>query len=202
MKKILMMTAGLFHPPLPARLALRRALVGLDGFEFHAVGSLEHLPADLDSYDAIVIYAHHQKLSETALKKLDGFVSGGGGLLGVHSATASYKTVPHYFEIIGGQFTGHGKVEKFSVEPLGRIDVFQDIPAFDVVDELYYHETQPGVEVHFVSRQNGEDVPVVWTYLYDEGRVCYAVPGHRTATMKLAAYQKLLQQGLRWVARA
>jgi len=39
----------------------------------------------------------------------------------------------------------------------------------------------------------------VWTYYYGQGRVCYAVPGHRTETMRDKTYQKILQRGLAWV---
>lgn len=202
MKKVLLVTDGLVHPPLTARLALRKVLEQMEEFTFSHVRSLEQLPADLDTYSAMVIYHHHQKLSDIALANLDAFVSNGGGLLGVHSATAAYKKVDHYFEILGGRFTDHGPVEKFSVQPTGRKDIFTDIPAFDVVDELYIHETQPGIEVHFTASYQGEDIPVVWTYTYGKGRVCYTVPGHRTASIKHEAYQKLLRQGLRWAANA
>ena len=202
MKTVLVAADGFFHPPLFARRALKSVLHQLEGFSFSAISSLEQLPENLGEFDALVVYLHHKTLSAAALEKLDSFVANGGGLLGIHSATASYKQTAHYFEILGGRFTGHGKVEPFTVAPLRRTDVFHDIPAFEVVDELYFHETQPGIEVHFVTRQKDEEVPVVWTYAYGRGRVCYAVPGHRTATMNSAAYQTLLKQGVRWVANA
>jgi type 1 glutamine amidotransferase len=199
MKKILLVTDGLFHPPLTARTALRRLLEEPDSYRFKHIHSLEKLPADLTSYAAIVIYIHHKKISEAALEKLDLFVAAGGGVLGVHSATASFKQAPQYFEILGGRFIGHGPVEKFTVKPVDQSEVFSGIPAFDVFDELYLHEFQPDIEVHFTAHYKGEDVPAVWTYTFGKGRVCYAAPGHRTASLKNETYQKLLRQGLKWV---
>ena len=34
---------------------------------------------------------------------------------------------------------------------------------------------------------------MVWTYRYGKGKVCYAVPGHTSATMSNPIYQKILQ---------
>ena len=199
MKKVLLVTDGFFHPSLLARKALRNRLSKLEGYTFTQIRSLEKLPADLDSYAALVIYVHHKRISKTALAKLDSFVAAGGGLLGIHTATASFKKEANYFKILGGRFTGHGPVEKFSITPEGRTDVFRDISAFDVVDELYIHELQSEIEVHFIAIHKGEKIPVVWTYSYGNGRVVYAVPGHTTETIKNNFYQKLLEQGLKWV---
>jgi type 1 glutamine amidotransferase len=179
-----------------------RILVQLNNLTHSHVRSLEHLPHDLGEYSAIVLYLHHRKLSGEALAKLDDFVSAGGGLLGVHSATASYKQIDRYFEIIGGRLIGHGPVEKFTVQPTGHTEIFPEIFDFDVKDELYIHETQPGIEVHFTAKYEGDDIPVVWTHTHGRGKVCYAEPGHRVATFNVTAYQSVLQQGLLWVAGA
>lgn len=194
-----MVTDGLFHPPLSARRILRRTLGDKKSYTVSHIHSLENLPTRTDSYAAIVIYLHHKHISETALKRLDRFVAAGGGLLGVHSATASFKQTSHYFEILGGRFIGHGPVENYTVKPIGISPIFAGIPAFDVFDELYLHDCNPGIEVHYSILYNGEKVPAVWSHQYGRGRVCYASPGHRTDTLKIEAYRKLLQRGLNWV---
>jgi type 1 glutamine amidotransferase len=105
-----------------------------------------------------------------------------------------------YFEILGGRFIGHGKVEDFEVRRV-RDDLFGGIDSFVVKDELYIHELQPEIEVHFTATLAGKDVPIIWTYYYGKGKVCYAVPGHTTATMRNVTYQKVLRRGLDWVCR-
>ena len=42
-------------------------------------------------------------------RAFDGFVRAGGGVLAIHSATASFKGSPAYFEVLGGRFVGQGK---------------------------------------------------------------------------------------------
>jgi type 1 glutamine amidotransferase len=119
----------------------------------------------------------------------------------VHSATASFKETLPYFEILGGRFIGHGPVESFAVRPVGKSQVFVGIPGFTVKDELYLHECQPGISIHFETAYQGVQAPIVWTYPYGQGRVCYAVPGHRAGTMFNPVYQKILRRGLEWVCQ-
>jgi type 1 glutamine amidotransferase len=198
MKKVLLVTAGIFHPTLFGRRVLHRSLNQLDGFSFDHISSLEKLPSELSIYSAFVLDYHHKTVSEQALGKLNDYVKCGGGILAIHAATASFKKNLPYFEILGGRFTGHGPVERIQVRKI-RDDIFQDIDDFNVKDELYLHELHPDVDVHFTSRHQGKDVPVVWTYLFGKGKVCYGAPGHTTTTMKNVTYQKLLQRALTWV---
>ena len=200
MKKVLLISSGSFHPPYLGRLALRQALVEMDGFEFRQIPSLEKLPGDLGLHSAIVLYIHQKTISDTALNALDEFVSNGGGLLGIHSATASFKQQPRYFEILGGQFTGHGKVEPFEIYPTAGSEIFAGIPNFTVKDELYLHDLQPGITVQFTAEHAGQVVPIVWTYRHGQGRVCYAVPGHRSGSLQHKTYQQVLRRGLAWVS--
>lgn len=198
MKKVLLVTDGIFHPPFLARKALRNALVEMDGFEFHHIHSMEKLPNNIKEFTALVIYLHHKKISENALSALDDFVSNGGGILGVHSATASFKDQRHYFEIIGGRFIGHGKVEEIRVEN-SKSEIFGGIGNFVIKDELYIHELQPGTTPHFTAKHEGQEVPIVWTYQYSTGKVCYVLPGHTTRSLKHPSVQEILRSGLGWV---
>ena len=198
MKKVLLITDGIFHPPYFGRVALKKNMAELDGFEFQHVRSMEKLPADLKDFSALVIYLHHKKISRSALTVLDAFVSEGGGILAIHSATASFKEANRFFEILGGRFVGHGAVEKIEVKRV-KDEIF-DVGDFVIKDELYIHELQPGIDVHFTAKHEGKDIPVVWTYRYGKGKVCYAVPGHTTTSMKHPSVQEILRRGLRWVA--
>jgi type 1 glutamine amidotransferase len=198
MKRVLLVSDGLLHPPYFGRMALRDALAEMDGFEFQVVRSMENLPKNLKDFSALVVYVHHRRISDGALRALIDYVSGGGGLLGIHTATASFKEQVPYFEILGGRFVGHGPVRSFEVMR-ARGDIFASIENFVVKDELYVHELQPGIEVHFTAKHEGREIPVVWTYRYGKGRICYVVLGHRTATMKHRAMQEVLRRGLTWV---
>ena len=199
MKKILLVSDGIFHPPLWGRMILHKFLRKMDGFAFEDVHSLEKLPADVNNFSGLVLHFHHKQISPEALARLDEYVKNGRGILAIHSATASFKqNALTYFEILGGRFVGHGKVELIEVKNQNS-EIFSGIPNFTVSDELYLHELNDKIQVHFTTRYGGKDVPVVWTKLYGEGKVCYCVPGHTSGSMKNQNYQRVLQRGLEWV---
>jgi type 1 glutamine amidotransferase len=198
-KHILLVTDGIFHPPLWGRITLYRLLRQMDGVILRHVRSLEKLPADVGRFSALVLHYHHERLSPAALARLDEYTRSGGGILALHAATASFTETLSYFDILGGKFIGHGAVEPFEVVNQGY-ELFRGIPDFTVTDELYIHELREGIQVHFAARHEGQDVPVVWTYRYGKGRVCYAVPGHTNESMSNPAYQEVLRRGLAWVA--
>jgi type 1 glutamine amidotransferase len=202
-KNILMISDGRIHPPLMGRFWLRYALAGMKGFNFARVNAMEDiLDVDLSGFDGMVLYFHHKKISDAALKAFDDFVTDGGGVLAIHAVTASFKETNRFTDILGGKFAGHGPVESFSVTPASQeYKIFKGISEFQVKDELYLHDLQPDIEVHFTTLYEGEPVPVVWTRTHVDGRVCFACPGHRAGSMRIPEYQRLLTRALTWVTQ-
>ncbi len=214
MKKVLLITDGIFHPTLLGRLALYKAMGHplpsgvphgngkefgvMKEFQFTHISSLDKLPPTLDIFSALVLHYHHRTISDAAFGRFETYVKGGGGILAIHAATASFKDRRPYFKILGGQFIGHGKVENFELKRV-RDDIFSGIDNFVVKDELYIHELEQGIEVHFIAKHEGNDIPVVWTHRYGKGKICYAVPGHTTESMRNKTYQQVLRRGLAWV---
>jgi type 1 glutamine amidotransferase len=201
---ILLVSAGIFHPPWFGRYYLKRFLYSLSGFSYHVIGSLEGLPQlDLASFQAMVLYYHQATISPAALEAFEKYISSGGGALAIHSATASFKDSSDYFDILGGRFTGHGPVSTFEIKPAAtREAVFAGIPAFKVADELYLHELRGEVQVQFYADYQGEQAPMVWTHPYGRGRVCYACPGHRSSSLRNPAYLQILSRALAWTCHS
>jgi type 1 glutamine amidotransferase len=199
---VLLVSDGLVHPSLLGRFWLRRALAALPGYRFRRVASLESLVGlPPDSFRAIVLYVHHKTLSPAALERLDVFLSQGGGLLALHSASASFEDEPRWHDILGGRFDHHGPVEEFVVQPVSSDDeVFGDIPGFSVRDELYRHAYDAGNQIHFCTVVGDEREPVVWTRYRGQGRVCYCALGHTASVMREPYVQQILQHGLGWVS--
>jgi len=197
----LLVSDGVRHPSLLGRFWLRRGLAALAGYRYRRVGSLEALPGlALEPFRGMALYVHHQAISPAALESLETFVRQGGGLLAVHSASASFKQEPRYFEILGGRFREHGPVEPIQVEAVTPQDeVFLGVPSFSVVDELYRHEYDSQNRVHFTVTVDGEREPLVWTRCYGEGRVCYCALGHTAGTMRHPHVREILRRGLAWV---
>jgi len=202
-KNVLMVTDGKVHPPLMGRFWLRYALAGMQGFNFARVNSMEEiLKMDLSGFEGMVLYFHHDTISEQALDAFLTFVSNGGGVLAIHSVTASFKDADRFTDIIGGKFREHGPVEPFSLLPVRpKSEIFGGIPEFQVRDELYIHDLQPDIVTHFETLYKGQPAPMVWTRTHGEGRVCFACPGHRAASMRIREYQQVLLRALEWVCQ-
>lgn len=202
---VLLVSAGLVHPPYRGRMQLKETLAAIPRVRLNEVTSLaEAAKLPLSDYRAMVLYYHHRDdvLADADLQAFRSFVSGGGGVLAVHSATASYKPSAAYFEILGGRFVGHGPVESMQVEVSAADDpIFGGIGGFEIKDELYLHELQPDLRVHFHAVHNGKAEPMVWTREVGAGRVCYVCPGHRSASMQHPAVQEIVRRGLTWVSR-
>jgi type 1 glutamine amidotransferase len=198
---VLLVTDGFFHPPLLGRLALDDTLRKMSGFSFDHINSMEKFPPDLEIYSALVLNYHHKTISPLALSRLDRFVQSGGGLLAIHAATASFKGTSAYFDILGGRFIGHGKVGKIEVINQNS-QIFSGIPNFSIRDELYIHDLNDQVLVHFSAKQEMNEVPIVWTFQYGKGKICYALPGHTTGSILNPTYKKVLQRALEWVCES
>ena len=203
-KNILMISDGRVHPPLMGRFWLRYALAGMQGFNFARVNSMEDLlNTDLKGFHGLVLYFHHKEISEAALDVFNAFISGGGGVLAIHSATASFQNAERFTDILGGKFSRHGPVESFEVTPVSPSSgIFDRISPFTVTDELYLHDLQPDIETHFTTLYEGQPVPMVWTRHHGQGRVCFACPGHRAASLRVPEYQQVLIRGLMWACNA
>ncbi|MBE2222085.1 MAG: ThuA domain-containing protein, partial [Anaerolineae bacterium] len=145
MTEILYVSDGFFHPPRQARQIVRDVVTAVPGIQITQVKTLNHLlKLDMTRFKALVLYVHHKHIALDTLAALEQFVQKGGGLLAIHSATASFKEQPRYAELVGGRFTGHGPVEPITIRPAAANDeIFGEIGAFTVTDELYLHELQP-----------------------------------------------------------
>ena len=206
-KRILLVSEGTVHPNLLARRVLNRTLRRLPEFTFTHTRHLNTLPAlDLDAYAALVLYYHAESVQPDALQTFADYVAGGGGVLAVHSASASFKAEDKYSEVLGGRFVRHGAVENFELVPNSAMDdIFGKGERFTIFDELYRHEYDPGNTIHYHVEVKGEDgevesEPFVWTRAYGQGRVCYCAFGHTAKALRQSGARAILQRGLRWVS--
>lgn len=199
---VILVSSGIFHPNLLARATLRRILSGAERFSLRKVASLEQaVELDWADYAALVLYVHHKRISDEALAWLDGYLRGGGGLLALHSASASFKALQRYQAMLGGRFRAHGRVSRFRVRPgEGAARQFGVDAPFEVFDERYLHEMIEVDSVDFVSEGPEGAEPFVWTRRHGAGRVCYCAAGHTAASLRHPQVQRILVNGLIWAA--
>ncbi|NDJ52720.1 MAG: hypothetical protein GYB68_06505, partial [Chloroflexi bacterium] len=96
-QSVLLISDGLIHPHVAARWFLRQALSGASLTHARSLNALHQ--HQLEAFQAIVLYMHHQSADPDAIALLDAFVQQGGGLLAIHSASASFKAQSEYYAI-------------------------------------------------------------------------------------------------------
>ncbi|HUX20959.1 MAG TPA: ThuA domain-containing protein [Spirochaetia bacterium] len=223
--QLLCITSGTVHPSIFAQLALIAWVRRLPGIRAHVVHDVDALgKLSLERFSAILLYFHSSHISDGALAALDAYLAGGGGLVALHSASASFKETPAYFSLLGGRFLRHGPIASYTIRQTSALGSFvgggatpehrgehparsttprlapdfRRMESFTLRDELYIHEYDPDNYVHFVVDTEDGPEPIAWSRLHGRGRVFYLAPGHRTETVRHPAVRNILRQGIRW----
>jgi type 1 glutamine amidotransferase len=131
------------------------------------------------------------------------FVHAGGGLVAVHSGTASYKEMPAVRTLLGGVFDHHPPPCPVTVEPVAGHPLTAGVTTpFTIHDEHYQMiMDDPGSEIFLHTYSEYGVQPAGWTRLEGAGRVAVLTPGHFAEVWLHAGFQRLLKNSLRWVAK-
>lgn len=199
----MLLSSGTVHPSIRAQHYLYSLLKGIPQISIDRRFSLEAMKNLNRNYDALFLYIHRQRISQLSFKTFEDYVYKGGSFFALHSASASFKKVPRYFEILGGRFLRHDRVMQYEVKspvptqpsPTTSNPDFSDITPFMVFDELYIHEYS-NVDVRLVTVNNE---PVLWTKLFGKGKVCYLSLGHTAQTLKEEPVKEIIHRSLQWL---
>lgn len=148
------------------------------------------LPADEDAKKAAL------EREERLKKSLVDFVKGGKGLIGLHSATDTYKNWKDYNDMMGGAFDGHPWhtwVPLRNLDPDNPVNKSFGKKEFYVIDEIYQfrNDTASPDDRRMLLSLDGNRMdlskgkrkdgfyPISWMQDYGEGRVFYCSLGHR-----------------------
>lgn len=184
----------------------------------HTESLADAIHGGLGRYKAIVFYTSGElQLSDDDKAKLLEFVRGGGGFVGVHSATDTLYQWPEYAQLVGARFQNHPWTQKVRVKvEKPSHPIVAGLPAsFEVTDELYQFKefvtegttvllsldpasvdmSAPGAE------QKPWGHPIAWTREVGSGRSFYLSLGHPNEQWQSGAFTTVLQAGLLWAMK-
>ena len=213
--RVLMLTAtaGFRHDSIPVARDVMAGLAATGGgFTVTATEDLSLLTSSsLSSYDVVFFALTSGELAFTAEQKaaIVGFVSGGKGYLGVHSASDTLYEWPDYGRLVGAYFKEHPWTRQGTV-------VVEDPshPAtaglgerFGLMEEFYTFRENPRPPVQVLLRLDpasvgaAGDYPLAWAHSYGAGRAYYNALGHFAETWRDTRFQRQLAGAIRWAAQ-
>jgi hypothetical protein len=137
------------------------------------------------------------------------WIAGGGGFVGIHSASDTYHDQPTYLAMLGGEFATHGAIvdADVRVDDAAHPSVSHLAPTFRIADEFYrFQRLDPGRRTLLsLARDPGDGGPPVgtgqplaWHKTFSSGRVFYTALGHRSELWQDARYRRHVLEGIRW----
>ena len=182
------------------------------------------------SHFAVVVWlnASGAPLNERQREAMRGWISGGGGFVGIHASTDnSHAGWPWYQrELVGAKFIGHTMGPQFQ-EATVHVErpehpIMAGLPrSWPHTEEWYSFDRsvrgQPGVEVLATVDEstytprlkflwNDQDLamgdhPILWTRETGDGRAFFSVLGHAGETYRSPLYQGILERAVQWAGR-
>jgi len=148
-------------------------------------------------------------LSDVGRKAIEAHLQGGGGLLGLHTASISFDDWPAWRAHLGAAW----KWDRSSHPPCGPLLVTIDdkdhpitrgVMDFECEDELYSDlSIDPAAKIlaHARIGQGGLQ-PVVFAHETVAGRAAYLALGHGPTSFEVPAHAQMVRQAARWCAQA
>ncbi len=210
-------SAGYRHEVIPvSREILTRLGETPPRFEVTASEDVGMFTAEsLRRYRAVMFFTTGElPMSDAQKQALTDFVRGGGGFLGVHSATDTFYQWPEYGRLIGGYFNEHPWHQGVRIEvadPSNPLVAFLGT-SIALTDEIYQIRDFDAGGSKVLLRLDPASVdltrpevhpqpygwPLAWTRSYGSGRVFYSALGHEEAVWRDARYQQILRNAVLW----
>jgi type 1 glutamine amidotransferase len=178
------------------RLLLDDALRQFDALVMNNIHEREpFLPDDLAQLEDKQ-KANAKRLDEAAKRSILKYVRSGGGVVGIHAATAACQNWPEYGDMMGGYYGGHIHQEVVirPEDPKHPVNACFDGKPFTITDEIYiagepYSRDKVRViagldlsQMEDPQKRPDKDYAVSWVRAYGKGRVFYTTLGHDAAT--------------------
>jgi type 1 glutamine amidotransferase len=200
--KVLFLRGGGVHdwknnPPI-----LKAVMDRTNDFEVTFTENLDDLKERIKGFDIIAVYTTGLQLSAEQEKGMCDFVENGGGYVGIHSASDSFKKADRYWEMVGGRFAGHGggkyMVHIYDTEH----PITKGLKDFEIQDETYSHNYHRNAQMRSLIRMNRgkERQSMGWVSHYGKGRMFYTGLGHGRAAWSNPHFQRFVIRGMYWAA--
>lgn len=210
---------GYVHDNIATSVETIRQLGAENGFEVdHSDDPAVFTAANLKRYKALVFSNSNNEAFENDAQRdaFKAYIQGGGGFVGIHSASGSERAWPYFWAVVGGKFVRHPKLQKFTVRVKNpNHPATRDLPStFEWEDECYYTDhNNPAIQpllvtdpakiddpkkAEYPGDKFGDSLPLAWYQTFDGGRQFYTALGHKKEHYADPLLRKQLLGGILW----
>jgi type 1 glutamine amidotransferase len=210
---------GYVHENIAASVAAIRKIGEDNGFRVDVSDDpASFTDANLKRYAALVFSnSNNEAFSSEAQKDaFRRYIQGGGGFVGIHSASGSQRDWPYFWSVLGGKFAWHPKIQKFPVRVVDSSMVAtRGVPSeFEWTDEFYLIDhLNPGIHPVLVADRTKlqfldlakidlntfpNPTPLAWWQKFDGGRQFYIALGHNKDDYANPLLVRLITNGITW----
>jgi type 1 glutamine amidotransferase len=206
-------TLGYRHDSIPDGIAAVQALGRQHGFAVDATEDAAlFTTGELARYRVVVFLSTTGDVLQGAQRDaLQRFVRGGGGFVGVHSATDTLYDWPWYGGLVGAYFARHPAIQRAAVRVQDATQPStRGLPdPWAWTDEFYDFRDGPPPAVHVLLTVDessyrgggmGARHPIAWYHAYDGGRAWYTALGHAREAYSDPAFRSHLLGGIAYAA--
>ena len=205
-------TAGFRHDSIgAARQAMNELGAAAGAFTVTMTEDLSRINgATLAQHEVIMFALTSGELELTSEQRaaLLAFVQGGGGFIGIHSATDTLYGWPEYGRLVGAYFKEHPWTQTASVivEDRSHPSSADLSDRFSIREEFYTFADNPRPRVQVLLRLDAAsvgasgDYPLAWAQSFGQGRVYYNALGHFPETWRDPRFQTQLAGAIHWAA--
>lgn len=205
-KKILLYQGGRYFG---TRKNLKEFQSILDKYDIDGYENVEIFSnRDFFEYSTMIFFSQEGEFTDEQENNVLEFVSSGKGFIGLHGASASFKSHPKYFEMLGGKFIGEKGVRKINIKIVDSThQITKGLSDFTFKDEPYRHDFSMAKDLHIIAEADYRDPddpdsePIIWVKPYGKGKVFFCALGHRNLSLKDEIFQILIRRAVKWVLK-
>ena len=211
---------GFVHDNIAANIAALKQLGAENGFEVDTSDDPVVFTDDnLKKYKELV-FANSNNEAFSNDEQRDAFkryIRAGGGFVGIHSASGSERQWPWFWALLGGSFSFHAPMQKFTVNVMDSDNPstkFFNTNSFAWTDEFYVMKEQPeGLRILLAGnikklkmpddqRKKADampdSIPLAWCHTFEGGRSFYTALGHRKTDYSDPDFRGHILGGILW----
>ncbi|MBP8304324.1 MAG: ThuA domain-containing protein [Phycisphaerae bacterium] len=213
---------GYVHDNIPASVDCLKEICAANGWTCEVSDSAAVFTAEkIQGFDVLVFSNTNNETfdSNDQRQVFQGYIRGGGGFVGIHSACGSERDWPWFWANLGGKFVRHPPLQRFDIKVIdpGHASTRFLPPVWKWEDECYYmNHLNPDIRVLlavdlttiqddqkkvYPGEVFGQVFPLCWYHEFDGGRQWYTALGHQIGHYKDENFKKHLAAGIAWAMR-